>query len=463
MSKGYSLDLTEAFYSVFGFPKSEIVSFWDICSREQQLSTKYSYLDIYRKKINNRTVLSTRDSQYSIFGFFPLRSNEVNSAIAFRIDYDDLNFTNNEDRTSIIGKSYLNSITASIQYAATKGIGLIGAGLYVNPGELIADLNVKSFPTSSDEAMNEFFLKWLEPSFGENLNISSRINVYKMQLWASTPISDIYRLQLTVHKKMWGSNFVANYFNSTNKIELNGERTLELPIKNKETVTSLSLNSNDKFLQNLELGLLLNGIELTTNNNPPHFTDFETLGGGKLSYYGLFTNCILQNSLWKIHLGLSYSSINSSSFNMNTPVLGYYEDLAPISHGVKGEIQNGTSFSQKLGCELNIKVSGFLNNFSMLYIHSRYDLWIKGDALLEFGIISTPIDDPVNLDANLWDLKYEIMYIAKNFNIHYSVEQLIPIFKRLDDSTVSLKSDVHGVETDNMGGLIHTFYISFPI
>jgi hypothetical protein len=99
----------------------------------------------------------------------------------------------------------------------------------------------------------------------------------------------------------------------------------------------------------------------------------------------------------------------------------------------------------------------------MLYIHSRYDLWIKGDALLEFGIISTPIDDPVNLDANLWDLKYEIMYIAKNFNIHYSVEQLIPIFKRLDDSTVSLKSDVHGVETDNMGGLIHTFYISFPI
>lgn len=55
------------------------------------------------------------------------------------------------------------------------------------------------------------------------------------------------------------------------------------------------------------------------------------------------------------------------------------------------------------------------------------------------------------------------MYITKNFNIHYRAEQLIPLFKRLDDSTVSLKSDVHGVETDNMGGLVYTFYTSFSI
>lgn len=95
VSKGYSLDVAEAFYSIFSFPENEIVSFWDINNQELQLSTKYSYLDIYRKKINNTTVLSTWNNQYSVFGFFPLKSNELNSAIAFGIDYDELNCTNN--------------------------------------------------------------------------------------------------------------------------------------------------------------------------------------------------------------------------------------------------------------------------------------------------------------------------------------------------------------------------------
>ena len=101
-----------------------------------------------------------------------------------------------------------------------------------------------------------------------------------------------------------------------------------------------------------------------------------------------------------------------------------------------------------------------VNKISLSYTHAKYWFWMMGDAYLGFGLISTPIDYPVNIDANLWVVAYEVRYPAKIFDICYRIQQIVPLFKRLDESPIKMKRDIPGLKITNRGGQVHEFYIS---
>jgi len=455
----FCFELSESLYSIFNFPQQNIITFYDIYSVKKELTAKYSYHDIYRKRINSSPALFSLDNVFFFYGFFPFKFNNINQAIQVKINSNKFRFSNENDRSSVIGTSDLSGITSSIRWSITHGIGLAGVGLDLKSNEGESDFNIVSFPTSDNKAMNSFFLDWLEPSFGRNLKCKYSVNSYRFIAWGSTPLRESYRLSLSVSRLTGENNLQMNYTNSTNKIELNGKRRLDIPVQNRETIISLSLHSSDRVLHFLEAGIIISNLKLNMDNNRTYLLDYESLGGGDFSRSGLFVNCILNCGLYKIWGGLSGASY-SSEFDFDTPVLGFYKGIAPISHGAKGQLSKSSSFSQRLGGEVKINVRRITNNISLSYTHARYWFWVTGEAELEFGLVSTSIDYPVNIDANLWDVAYELRYPTKLFDICYRIQQIVPLFKRLDESPIKMRRDIPELKISNRGGQVHEFYIS---
>ena len=452
-------ELSESLYSIFNFPQQNIITFYDIYSVKKELVAKYSYQDIYRKRINGNPVLFSLDNVFFFYGFYPFKFNDINQAVQVKINSNKFRFSNENDRSSVIGTSDLSGIKSSIRWSTTRGVGLAGIGMDVNSNKGESDFNIVSFPASDNEAMNSFFLDWLEPTFGRNLKCKYSGNSYRFIAWGSTPLKNSYRLRLSASRLRGKNNLQMNYTNSTNKIELNGKRRLDIPVQNRETIISLALYSSDRLLQCLEAGIIISNLRIDTDNNRPDNTDLETLGRGDFSRLGLFVNCTLERDWYKIWCGLSGASY-SSEFDFNTPVLGFYKNVFQISHSAEGQLANSSSFSQKLGGQVKLNIGRTVNKISLSYTHARYWFWMTGDAYLQFRLISTPIDYPVNIDANLWDVAYEVRYPTKMFDICYRIQQIVPLFKRLDESPIKMKRDIPGLKITNRGGQIHEFYIS---
>lgn len=134
----------------------------------------------------------------------------------------------------------------------------------------------------------------------------------------------------------------------------------------------------------------------------------------------------------------------------------------PIAHSAKGKLSHDSSFSQQLGCDFSFRIGKTKSRLLSSCTHSRFWLRLQGDAKLEFGLISTPINYPIYIDATLLDFSYQLEVRMSKFSVYYSVQQMVPIFKWLDDSPFRTREEIPDVMVDERGGQFHEFSISVP-
>jgi len=125
----FCFELSENLYSIFNFPQQNIITFYDTYNTKSEITAKYSYQDIYRKRINGNPALFSLDNVFFFYGFYPFKFNDINQAVHVKISSNKLRFSNENDRSSVIGTSDLNGIKSSIRWSMTRGIGLAGIGM----------------------------------------------------------------------------------------------------------------------------------------------------------------------------------------------------------------------------------------------------------------------------------------------------------------------------------------------
>ncbi|MCK4640500.1 MAG: hypothetical protein KAU06_04110 [Candidatus Marinimicrobia bacterium] len=445
-----------------------ITNFRDICTFNlnetvtlaPKLGSGCQYGDIYRKKVSQNTALFIEQNRAYLYLRYPYKIKNSSQLFLFHTRLNSINGNNNKDRTAVNGTIIGNGFDQLLMWSGTSGADLIGfRGRYAS-FQNKSEISIKTYPVSTDYNLNKFFLNWLQPTFGENIDVDIPTRLIEIGVWGSTPVRNHNRLRLLVNHLQFNSMFQFNYTNTSNSISLNGNRRLDLPVSIRQNQISLTLLRPDKSLNQFDITLLRTTLQYSTDNHPPAFTDFVSLGEGAFSHHGISASLDYISGRHQFNGGLSASTY-SGDFSINTPVLGLYLGILPIAHEAEGNISKSYSLSQKIVWSGHYKIRETAMTLALDYIHARYYFNVNGEAQLEFGLFSAPIDYPIQLDANIFDINGHIRQRFQRFSLIYSIRQIIPLIKRVDDSPIRFIEKIPDRRVHHYGGQTHTINIEY--
>jgi len=440
-----------------------------IQAEKGQIELSCRYDDIYRKKVFDRQAFIINQQGLTAFVAYPLRIKSAYQLVTLKSNFSESSANNHNDRTAISGALEGNGYAHCLTWTIAGNKSLIGFLGRYSQFQNSVNLSIKSYPVSEDKKLNKYFLDWLPLTFGNPVINRGRFKFSEMAGWGSTPLNRRTQLQLSGSRVKSTNHLSFQYFNSTNKPILKGVRQLDIPINSELSQISLALLRPNRSISSIELSYLLTDLNFSSDNNPPIDTtglvsDLESLGQGKLRNQGFSLTIGYTKKRHHFALGLSSATIQGDLF-VQTPVLGYVKILGifptPVAHKADSHIEKGRAFSQKLHYSTATSFRNMEISLITDYLHSRYLLQIVGQAELEFGLICEPIDYPVEIDANIFDTQIKVSRQIKNFNIYYSLQQLIPIIRRLDQSPFRLTKLVPGKKIAQRGGASHQLGIFY--
>ena len=446
------------FLTITNFRDIRTFNLNETVSLSPKLESGCQYGDVYRKKVSQNTALSISQNTAYLYLRYPYKIKNYSQILLFHTRLNSISGNNNKDQTAVNGTITGNGFDQLLMWSGTSGAGFIGfRGRYAS-FQNKSEISINSYPVSSDDRLNKFFLNWLKPTFGENIRVDIPTRLIEIGVWGSTPVRNHNRLRLLVNHLQFNSMFQFNYTNTSNSISLNGKRRLDLPVSIKQNQISLTLLRPDKSLNQFDITVLGTTLQYSTDNHPPILTDFKSLGEGAFHHHGISASLDYISGRHQFNGGLSASTY-SGDFSIKTPVLGLY--LLPISHEAEGNILKSYSLSQKIGWSGHYEIRETAMKFALDYIHSRYYFHIKGEAHLLFGLFSAPIDYPVQLDANIFDINGHIRRRFERFSLVYSFRQIIPLIKRLDDSPIRFIEEIPDRRIRHRGGQTHIINIEY--
>ncbi len=448
------------FLNITNFRDIRTFSLNETVSLAPKLESGCQYGDVYRKKVSQNTALFIEQNRAYLYLRYPYKIKNYSQLFLFHTRLNSINGNNNKDRTAVNGIITGNGFDQLLMWSGTSGAGLIGfRGRYAS-FQNKSEISINSYPVSTDNRLNKFFLNWLQPTFGKNIRVDIPSRLIEIGVWGSTPVRSHNRLRLLINHLQFNSIFQFNYINTSNSISLNGNRRLDLPVSIRQNQISLTLLRPDKSLNQFDITLLGTTLQYSTDNHPPTFTDFKSLGEGAFYHHGISASLDYISGRHQFNGGLSASNY-SGDFSIRTPVLGLYLGILPISHKAEGNISKSYSLSQKIGWSAHYEIRETALKFALDYIHSRYYFNVNGEAQLEFDLFSAPIDYPVQLDANIFDINGHIRRKFRRFSLVYSIRQIIPLIKRVDDSPIRFTEKIPGRQTLHRGGQTHTINIEY--
>ncbi len=455
-----AIELGETLYSILNFSNLQVINLTDFSNLKKQISTGYIYKDIYRKKVENSLNIFSNDRSSKFYLSYPFKYQNVAHIVEFNLIYDLFEFSNCKDYTALKSLSNLKKSHLNLLYCANYHSKVFGIKVNYSQLNSTNKINIETFPISNDDNLNNFFLDWLEPTFSNNINSKLIFHNTNFLGWYSFPIKKNQRIMLKIAYKYLKGNMDGKYFNNSNKLELQGNRKIDFPISKPLYQASISINYKNSIIKTLELGGLVENWKFEADNNFKGMIDFRNLGRGQFERHGIFSN--LKAKIFNIHIhgSLTYTKY-TGFFNLSTPVLGFYETLIPISHNAEGKISESFCFSQRIKGYKHISLGKSAHEFSVSYCQARYNFYLKGKANLEFGLISTPIDAKIKLNAYLWDFSYQTKYQFKYFDLIYDFNQLIPFTKRKDHSDFKISSEAPKIKKNYRGGQMHSLFITY--
>ncbi len=450
---------------ISGFHNNQKISIDEIYNWRSSLIISQRLDDIYRAKISeNPTVSVIRHNSYISYSL-PYSVGRYSQLILIQSQYQRLSGSNKKGETAVLAKLSGRGTNTNVLWTGTDGVALLGLKVHYSDDAYKTDFNILEFPSSEDKNMNDYFLKWLPGTFGNRINAPINNTCVIFESWGSTKISD-KRIGLFFSHLDNNSNASFNYINSNVTQSLNGKRQLDLPVSMKQNRIAFSILSPDKPMSLAVIEVFKTKMSYKTNNQSFGVTDIHDLGGGDFSRTGISLQSDFQVGKNEFQTGISIVEY-SGKFSLKTPILGYTKDsfigliTLPIVHWAEVNIGPGSSFSQKLKWSRRFLIKKTNLNCSGEYIHSQYKFNVQGEAHLECGLISSPIDYPINITANMFNFKTRLRRQFNNFTINYAITQIIPIINRTDDSPVRFTEQIPGKKVVKRGGQTHQLFIEY--
>ena len=442
-----SQDISRTIYSLLNFHSHEIITSRYLYTQPSKISSRYVYNDYYRKYINGQQKIDWNGYNREISIWHSHIGKDLNYGIKTNIQFSEYDFQNVQDKKALRIQNDKDFNSINFQIALSDEKSFLGVGMVYRKTKNSMPILITEFPGSVDDNMNEYFLDYLEPTFGENLSIEGNSVLQNPLIFASLPVYEKYHLTILYSYLFHKYNIDIDYTNSSNIDELTGNRSIEIPAGIRNSFIQAILSNKSSSIQssatyfNTDISAPFNNY-LPANYTNPILRDYETLGYIRGSHRGGSIELNYSRKNYQLILGLGFGNL-SGSVKMVTPVLGekYFLFIPlPISHGVGGEI-TGTNSSQKISFNYNKLCKNIKFELLSSYTHGYYDLLIDGDAQLFFNLISTPVYSTLNYHAHFFDFQGNIKQQIGNINIIYSLNQIIPIIRRTDSSPIRFKHE----------------------
>ena len=336
---------------------------------------------------------------------------------------------------------------------------LWGMGIDQQSTLVTAPIRISKYPESEDPLMSRYFLDWLEPSFGNELDAQGEFNLTSLQTFTSLPLGN--HLTLDINYSISDNAFVPylDYTNTSTIDELRGDRRLAFNGTNANQLLEIGLESS-QWLAKPTLAIQKTIADMIIENPLPKgiIDDFPELGGLDFSRKGGALS--LEGKLHGLNLeaGIGYSQWEADA-KLTTPVLGRFW-FFPIAHAAQLQI-SGKSISQHLNLHTELFNRGIRVDLNAGYQHAYFDFTVVGEAELEFNIHSVPIDALYQFHLHVISIGIPASYTFNSFTLHYEIKQMIPWFKRVDNSELSFQDDDYQLEREVRGGGQHMIILSY--
>jgi len=348
------------------------------------------------------------------------------------------------------------------QLAVYDGVRLFGIGLEGLRLRHETPVLIKYYPTSENRFMQLYFLDWLEPTFGRELSITGSRETLKPSIYIALPVWPGELLSLSLSHSVTTMTPVIGYNNSSNKPELTGNRAIDIGLRAREDVLLLKLE-DESAGTTISAALFNSRFAFNLDNNPPQTEpiqlDHDSLGQGEGGRSGFGLCYSRATESFRLELGLGRGSYTGKA-ELNTPVLGYYAKIFPVSHAVEGKLK-GHSNTQQIKATLYRSVFGIQSSLLAGYSHGFFDLHVEGEAQLEFNLVSVPVDHPLQYHLHLFELSCRLTSSRGPVSGYYCFTQYLPFLKRADESPIRLFREVPGIKVDSRGGGVHQLALSF--
>ena len=430
---------------------------------QKKLAVNYSCEDIYRKYLSDKPATSVNQDKFNIQVLLTFHKSNRIHFLQSGTTISNLFADNQKNQTSVSGSLSGTGLDQTIIWAMSNGKYLTGLRGQFRKSTYSAEPSINSYPISDDTELNKYFLDWLPLTFGNPVYVDMTSQINEIGGWYSRPVLLNSRLRFQLSRTVSKNFLNFKYINSTNKDTLNGIRQIDIPINLEQNHLAISLIRPKSNLSSVTIIYLGARFAYLSDNHPPPASDFSSLGDGFIEYRSLSLSSNYKVLWHQFTAGMSYSNFYGD-FKIQTPVLGYTVLLifpVPIAHKASGHIRDGKAFSQNFKYMTNFRIRHTEVQFSVNYIHSSYRLRIDGSAQLELGLISTPVNYPLKIDANIFNIHFQLQRRIDRFSIIYSAHQIVPIIKRFDDSPIKFTEKIPGKKIRERGGMVHQMGIEY--
>ncbi|UCD37567.1 MAG: hypothetical protein JSW54_12175 [Fidelibacterota bacterium] len=434
----------------------------EIVSRPVEVNSRILYNDIYRKRVNDLPALTWNGMAEEVAGFLPYKRGGMTTGFQAVLSSHQGRFQNTEDRTAVAVVNDAAGYGISLGVTFQNGRRIIGGSLAGSRTRNNTAVEFKAFPSAESVAMNRYFLDWLEPTFGREWDIGNTSSGFNPQVVTDVPLSNERRLSLLFSHMHRSYQPRVRYTNSSNKAELTGERLIDFMLRFDENLVAARLNNETRGSSWMAVFFDSPLTFDTDNHSPPTEPvnlDHYTLGDGRFRRRGLNIQLLKNTGTSKFELGIGTCRY-TGRLRLNTPVLGYFAGLLPISHGVAVKIE-GSSFSQRIKANYSPVIFGIQSSLLAGYSHGYYDLFVDGEAQLEFNLISVPINHPIQFHLHLVEFGAGLTFRRGPVSSAYSFAQLIPFITRVDESPMKFHEKVPDVSLQSRGGAVHQLTFSY--
>ncbi|MDO9547939.1 MAG: hypothetical protein Q7J65_03115, partial [Candidatus Marinimicrobia bacterium] len=360
---------SQVFNILSNFHLIPALDYSQIREAEAKVELSFQYDDVYRKKLSGLPAFSINRNSYTANASFPFRENS--QILLVKTSVADLSADNQNDQTAVQVDLSAAVFDYSAVWAMCKQTYSLGLRGRYQQSESSADLVINSYPSSGDYNLNRYFLNWLPRTFGNPITSQTKSKSSEMGAWYSRPFYQNYHIRFLLNHLSSDNQSRFQYFNTTNKVALNGKRLLDIPVNWQQTLASIVFFQMDKTRPSIAISYNHARLKYTTDNHPPSFIDYRSLGRGAFGNHGLAILAEQSIRRHQMSAGISYSQFDGD-FTLQTPVLGYITfGIIPVAHSAKGHISKGTVFSQKLSYFSRYRLNRTDLEIGLDYIHSR--------------------------------------------------------------------------------------------
>ena len=473
-----SQDIPRVIYSLLNFHSYEIITLGDLAIETREISSKFVYNDYYRKFISNQKTIGWDGNFWQISTCNSHIGEKLNYGLKANIQFSDYDYQNIKDEKAVRFQNHTDLNSVNFQIALGDGINLLGGGLIYRQTKNTMPLSITEFPSSDSPLINNIFLDYLEPTFGENLDINGNSTLINPLIFSSFPVYKQYDITILCSYLHQKHNIDIDYINSSNIDELTGNRSIEIPGELNNTFIQTILSKDSSSFQtsasyfNTDILLPFDNI-LPLNYTNPILQDLVKLGYIQGAHRGGSIEFKYSRNNYQLMLGIGMGRLSGSA-DLDTPVLGrnIVSFFIPISHGIVGNI-SGKNSSQKISINYNKLFKNTEFELFSSYTHGYFDLLIDGDAQPFYNIdilfspenqswSSIPVYHSLKYDVHIFDLRGKIKKNIGSINIIYAFSQIIPIIRRSDSSLIKFQQEIQTkYPTKYRGGTSYSISIQY--